>query len=104
MEDGMKALLCEITVKLPKSRIVLRGSKYYLVGDDCDFKIIDEVIDSLVHSEHLKKNTYGGLEVTQKTLEAADSDSLWELYDTMNSHNRKVRCCKFYNISTVIEK
>lgn len=73
MLDNIKGLLADITIRIPRSRIVLVNSDYYLINDANERVLIrNEDIEMLIADGYLIKNRVGGVFPSNKAIDNAE--------------------------------
>lgn len=73
MHDTIKGLLADITIRIPRSRIVLVNSDYYLINDANErTHIRSEDIEMLIGDGYLERNPIGGVTPTVKAIDGSD--------------------------------
>ena len=94
MQDNIKGLLADITVRIPRSRIVLVNKDYYLSNDSNErTPIRNEDIEMLIADGYLDRNSIGGVTPTSKAVD--DSDSFYEKKQVTGLHGKMIEIAEF---------
>lgn len=94
MRDEIKGLLADITIRIPRSRIVLVVDQYYLVDENNHRTPINNSdIEMLISDGYLEKNAIGGVSPTSKAID--DSDNFYAKKNIPGLHGKQIEVAEF---------
>lgn len=94
MQDSIKGLLADITIRTPRSRIVLVNKDYYLFNPENErTPIRNEDIETLIVNGYLDRNPIGGVMPTGKAVD--DSDNFYEKKQVQGLHGKMIEVAEF---------
>ena len=94
MDDRIKGLLADITIRIPRSRIVMVVNDYYLVDQNNNRTPVSlDDIEMLISDGYLEKNSIGGVFPTSKAID--DSDNFYVKKHIEGLHGKQVEVAEF---------
>ena len=94
MRHEIKGLLADITIRIPRSRIVLVKDDYYLTNDENQrIHVRLEDIEMLIAEGYLDRNSIGGVSPTSKAID--ESDNFIEKKQVPGHHGKMVEVCSY---------
>ena len=94
MRDEIKGLLADITVRIPRSRIVLVVDQYYLFDENNHrTQINNSDIEMLITDGYLEKNIIGGVSPTSKAID--NSGNFYTKKNIPGLHGKQIEVAEF---------
>lgn len=83
---NLETLLYDVVMRVPNIQIVYNGDSYYLLDENKKIKISKSWIGYLITYNYAKRNSYGGIVITEKGIELAQSIELQKIKVESQKH------------------